>query len=65
MVYPLRTERPVPLEVPARVQLMVRNPDGDRWTVTFSDGVERFIGYYPRVPGLSSDGGLLEFRPVR
>ncbi|HEU0134946.1 MAG TPA: hypothetical protein VFR28_08990 [Allosphingosinicella sp.] len=65
MVHPLRIERPVPLAVPARVQLMVRNLDGGRWTVTVSNGVERFIGHYPRVPGLSSDGGLLEYRPVR
>ena len=63
MVNPLRTERPVPLE--ARLQLMLRNPHGGRWTVTFSDGVERFIGHYPRVPGLGSDRGLLEYRPLR
>lgn len=64
MVYPLRTERPAPLRSPAKIQLMLRTPDGGRWGVTLSDGMERFIGHYPRVPGLGSDSPLLEYRPV-
>ncbi|HEX9964121.1 MAG TPA: hypothetical protein VGB04_03975 [Allosphingosinicella sp.] len=43
---------------------MLRTADGDCWGVTFSDGMERFIGPYSRVPGLRSDDRLLEYRPA-
>ncbi|HEX9947925.1 MAG TPA: hypothetical protein VGA98_10330 [Allosphingosinicella sp.] len=43
---------------------MLRAPSGRRWAVTLSDGMERFIGHYPKVPGFSSDSRLLEYRPV-
>lgn len=46
------------------VQLMLETPDGSRWPVTLSEGMERFIGHYRRVPGLGSGGPLLRFEPV-
>jgi hypothetical protein len=64
MNYPLRAERPVSPRSPAKIQLILRTPDVGSWSVTLSDGIERFIGHYPRVPGLGSDGPLLEYRPV-
>ena len=54
----------MPPRFPAKIQLMLRTPDGGRWDVTLSDGMERFIGHYPRVPGLGSDSRLLEYRPL-
>jgi hypothetical protein len=64
MVSPLRKERPVPPLSPAKIQLMLRTPDGSRWAVTLSDGMARFIGRYSRVPGLGSDRRLLQYRQV-
>lgn len=64
MMNPVRAERPVPRRSTAKIQLMLRTPDGGRWGVTVSDGMERFIGHYSRVPGLSSESRLLEYRPV-
>ncbi len=64
MMYPLRTERPAPALSTPRVQLMLRTTDGRRWGVTFSEGMERFIGHYPRVPGLHSESPILDYRPV-
>jgi hypothetical protein len=43
---------------------MLRKPDGGRWGLTVSVGMERFIGHYSRVPGLGSGGPLLEYQPV-
>jgi hypothetical protein len=62
MMYPVRKERPVSPEAHAKIQLMLRTPDGGRWDVLLSDGMERFIGRYSRVPGLGSDSRLLEYR---
>lgn len=47
---------------PARVELVLRLEDGSPWRLTVSTGMERFIGYYPRVDGLDADGPLLRFR---
>jgi hypothetical protein len=43
---------------------MLLTPDGDAWDLTVSAGTERFIGYYSLVPGLRSQGPLLEYQPV-
>jgi len=47
---------------PGRLELVLRLADGSPWRLTFSAGVERFIGYYPRVDGIEADGPLLRFR---
>ncbi len=54
----------MPPPSPAKIQLMLRTRSGGRWAVTLSHGMERFIGHYPKVPGISSDSRLLEYRPV-
>jgi hypothetical protein len=63
MMYPLRAERLEPLQSVSRIWLRLRSPDGE-WGVALSPGMERFIGPYPRVPGLSSGGALLDYQPV-
>jgi hypothetical protein len=50
--------------VAPRVELLLWRPDGDPWIVSFSPGIERFIGHYPRLGGIMSDGPLLEFQTV-
>jgi hypothetical protein len=46
-----------------RIELVLRCEDGRDWTLTFSPGMEQFIGYYPRICGIApSDGSLLAFR---
>jgi hypothetical protein len=46
-----------------RIELVLRCEDGSDWTLTFSPGMEQFIGYYPRVCGIApSEGPLLAFR---
>jgi hypothetical protein len=50
--------------VAPRVELLLWQPDGDPWTVSFSPGIERFIGQYPRLGGIMSDGPLLEFHTI-
>lgn len=47
---------------PARVQLVLVGPDEGEWTLTVSAGMERFIGFYPRLEGIASDGPLLRYR---
>ena len=64
MVSPLRIERFQPRQSVVKIRLMLRNPQGAPWGVTLSVGMERFIGPYSRVPGLSSDSSLLEYQPV-
>lgn len=49
---------------PSRVELVLRLEDGSPWRLTVSTGMERFIGYYPRVDGLDAGGPLLSFRTV-
>ena len=46
------------------IQLMLKTPDGRRWALTLSQGMERFIGHYPRVAGLGSGGPLLRYERV-
>jgi hypothetical protein len=45
-----------------RVELLLWQPDGQPWSVTFSPGVERFIGAYARLDGIDPGGPLLEYR---
>lgn len=44
--------------------LVVSSPDGHVSAVTMSDGMERFIGRYARLPGFGQRGMLLDLRPV-
>ena len=46
------------------VELVLRLPDGSPWSLTFSPGIERFIGYYSRLDGLDPGGALLTFRTL-
>jgi hypothetical protein len=64
MFYRMRTQRPLPSGLSPKIQLKLRTPDGGGWDLTLSVGMERFIGHYSRVPGLSSDSPLLEYQPV-
>lgn len=64
MVYPVRNQRLVSPRTPAKIQLVLRTPGGGCCRVILSDGMERFIGRYSRLPGLGSDSPLLEYRPV-
>ena len=45
-----------------RLELVLRLPDGSPWRLTVSPGMERFIGYYPRIEGIDPGGPLLRFR---
>lgn len=47
---------------PARVELVLRDGDGNPWPLVFSAGTERFIGRYPRIGGIGCDGPLLCYR---
>jgi len=44
-----------------RVDLVLRLPEGLPWTVSFSPGIERFIGHYPRLREIAPEGTLLTF----
>ena len=44
-----------------RVELVLRLADGSPWRLTVSQGMERFIGYYPRIDGIDAGGPLLRF----
>jgi hypothetical protein len=46
------------------VQLMLKTPAGAGWTLTLSQGMERFIGHYPHVAGLGSGGPLLRYERI-
>jgi hypothetical protein len=46
---------------PGRLELVLRHVDGTPWRLTVSPGIERFIGFYPRVDGIDSGGPLLRF----
>jgi hypothetical protein len=48
----------------SRVELRISSPEGGPWSVTFSPGIERFIGAYPRIDALDCEGGLLRFERV-
>jgi hypothetical protein len=45
----------------ARVSLVLRLPEGESWMVSFSPGIERFIGHYPRLDAIAPEGTLLTF----
>jgi hypothetical protein len=45
-----------------RSELWLRQPDGSPWVLRVTPGVERFIGHYPRLPGIVTDGPLLSYR---
>ena len=49
----------------ARVELRLTLADGSPWVLSVSAGIERFIGYYPRLEGIVADGALLEYRPTQ
>ena len=44
------------------LELVLRLEDGSPWRLSFSAGMERFIGHYPLVEGLQPDRSLLCFR---
>lgn len=48
----------------ARVELNLRLEDGEPWTVSFSPGIERFIGHYPRLDAIAPEGTLLAFTRI-
>ena len=64
MYYRMRAQRPPPSARPPKIRLELRTSDGGGWDLTVSAGMERFIGHYPRVPGLGTCGALLEYQPV-
>lgn len=45
----------------SRVDLVLRLPEGEPWVVSFSPGIERFIGHYPRLEAIAPEGTLLTF----
>jgi hypothetical protein len=45
-----------------RVELVLVDGDEREWTLTVSAGMERFIGFYPRLDGIVSEGPLLRYR---
>ena len=47
-----------------RLELVLRLADGSPWRLTLSAGMERFIGFYPRLEGIEAGGPLLRFRVV-
>jgi hypothetical protein len=44
------------------MELVLRLPDGSPWALRFSPGIERFIGFYPRLDAIEADGPLLSYR---
>jgi hypothetical protein len=47
-----------------RVELSLFDAEGLPWTLSVSPGIERFIGFYPRLDGIDGGGPLLEYRTV-
>lgn len=45
-----------------RLELVLRLADGSPWRLSVSAGMERFIGFYPRLEGIEPGGPLLRFR---
>jgi hypothetical protein len=45
-----------------RVELELRLADGSPWRLSLAGGMERFIGYYPRLEGIDGGGPLLRYR---
>lgn len=51
------------LGMPApRIELALSRPDGEPWSLIVSPGIERFIGYYPRLEGFACAGPVLVYR---
>ena len=48
-----------------RVELVLHLADGTPWTLTITPGIERFIGYYPRLDGIHCGAPLLEYHRVQ
>ena len=48
----------------ARVELALTRPDGEPWSLTVSPGVEKYIGYYPRLEGFACAGPVLVYRSL-
>jgi len=46
----------------SRLELALTRPDGEPWSLTVSPGIERFIGYYPRLEGFACAGPVLVYR---
>ena len=47
-----------------RLELTLRLADGSPWRLTMSNGMEQFVGYYPRIEGIDAGGPLLRFHPA-
>jgi hypothetical protein len=60
----MRHAPPREFSIAPRSEILFRLADGSPWRFTMSAGCERFIGFYPRVPGIEADGGVLRFRRV-
>jgi hypothetical protein len=48
----------------ARIELALLRPDGEPWSLTVSPGIERFIGFYPRLEGFACAGPVLVYRSL-
>jgi hypothetical protein len=61
----MRSTFAFPATSPApRVELALRDREGEPWLLTVSSGMERFIGAYPRLPGFDCGGRLVAFRHI-
>lgn len=45
-----------------RLSLSLRTRDGERWQLSLSPGMDRFVGRYARLPGIAPPGGLLDYK---
>ena len=59
----MRTFLPNAIAAP-RTELVLRLADGSPWRLVMAPGCERFIGYYPRVPGFETGGDVLSYRRI-
>lgn len=64
MLHPMRAEGPLPTRQSQKLRLSLRTPEGAGWDLVVSAGMERFIGPYSKVPGLSSGEAVLDYQPV-
>lgn len=60
----MRARLPLSPRQSSKIRLNLLTPDGGAWDLTVSVGMKRFIGSYSQVPGLGSNGPLLEYQPV-
>ncbi|HEY5724270.1 MAG TPA: hypothetical protein VIT45_18315 [Allosphingosinicella sp.] len=47
-----------------RLELALTRPDGEPWSLTVSPGIERYIGFYPRIEGFACAGPVLVYRSL-